>query len=232
MRPAPGSFGLGPPPPLAAACCRSGATRRAPLNSPVTLPRLHCCSLFQQAKERVLLRVKERRAAARVDPRGAFSRTRERWAAARLSLRELKEQQRERLRQYVASAVGASGTLPASSNSSSSSSGSSPLVSSSSLGTRDEAAAALAVAERQQPAAVLGAGGQELDERAAAAAMGSDGVLRVSGDAGSWRQGWTCWWPRAQGACLRASPPAACLPFSPTWPSPPFPLPSPFWRPS
>ncbi|PSC72012.1 phospholipid glycerol acyltransferase family [Micractinium conductrix] len=135
-------------------------------------------SLFQQAKERVLLRVKERRAAARVDPRGAFSRTRERWAAARLSLRELKEQQRERLRQYVASAVGASGTLPASSNSSSSSSGSSPLVSSSSLGTRDEAAAALAVAERQQPAAVLGAGGQELDERAAAAAMGSDGVLR------------------------------------------------------
>lgn len=117
-------------------------------------------SLFQQAKERVLLRL--RQPPPRHDPRRAFGRLRERWAAARLSLRDLKNEQKERLRQYMAAAVGSSSVT--------SSIGSS-------LSSGDGLALAPPVA--QQPAAVaVAAGGAALDASAAAAVMGSNGPLR------------------------------------------------------
>lgn len=117
-----------------------------------------CCSLFQQAKERVLLRL--RQPPPRHDPRRAFGRLRERWAAARLSLRDLKNEQKERLRQYVAAAVGSSSTSLGS-------------------GLSGGDSSALAAAEAQQPAVV--AGSAMPDARAAAAVMGSNGPLRVRG---------------------------------------------------
>lgn len=127
-------------------------------------------SLFQQARERVLLRLRERRrgGAPRVDPRRAFSRLQERMAETRLSLRALKNEHKQRLQAYYRSALAGSAT-----NASSSSSAS-------------------AVAEAaQQPLAVLPSAALEAEglsaaeaERAAAA-LGTDGVLRVR-----WVAGW------------------------------------------
>ena len=161
----------------AAVCCRCrcwpGCTAFPHLPddhvcSPAPLPpRLQTSSLFQQARERVLLRLRERRrgAAPRVDPRRAFSRLQERLAETRLSLRALKEQQKQRLQAYYRSAV-AGGVATTASSSSSSSAG---------------AAAAEAA---QQPLAALrstaaGEGLSAAEAERALAALGTDGFLRV-----------------------------------------------------
>ena len=66
--------------------------------------------LLEQARERlsldvVLLRLRERRRRGRLDPRGAFRRAKERLLEARLSLRELKNEHKEWLRQYYHTAL-------------------------------------------------------------------------------------------------------------------------------
>jgi hypothetical protein len=106
----------------------------------------------------VLLRLRERRGGPRVDPRRALSRLQQRAAAARTSLRDLKNEQKERLRQYYATAVAGGGSKVASSSSE----------------------AALVAAEQQPAAAAAAATSSALDARAAQAALGTDGVLRVS----------------------------------------------------
>ena len=106
----------------------------------------------------MLLRLRERRGGPRVDPRRALSRLQQRAAAARTSLRDLKNEQKERLRQYYATAVFGGGIKVASSSSE----------------------AALVAAEQQPAAAAAAATSSALDARAAQAALGTDGVLRVS----------------------------------------------------
>lgn len=64
---------------------------------------------FQQAKERVLARVRERSERVRVDPLGALHRLQERLAEARVSLRGLREDQRQRLQRYYVEAVSSRG---------------------------------------------------------------------------------------------------------------------------
>lgn len=135
--------------------------------SSILLPPLAHRSLFQQAKERVLLRLRERRRTARHDPRRAFGRVQERWAAARLSLRTYREEQKERLRQYYASAL-AGGAVPSSS-------------------AAEVAAPPLASRSLPQAAAAAAEAGA-LDARAAAAALGTNGPLRVR--AWCWHRYW------------------------------------------
>lgn len=123
----------------------------------------------------MLHRLRERRAAAaRVDPRRAFARLQGRWAAARLTLRDLKEEQKARLKQYVASAVGGGGSQLAAESSVPRAPGSS-LASGSSAGAQ----ATVAPAALPNVAAVATEGGA-LDAAAAEAVMGSNGLLRVS----------------------------------------------------
>eukprot|EP00887_Chlorella_sp_A99_P008113 scaffold12.g8113.t1 len=141
---------------------------------------------LEAARERlsldvVLLRLREGRRRGRLDPKGAFLRAKERALEARLSLRalkdvqkqrlrELKDEKTQRLRQYYESAVRGGATAGA-------------------LQARAAAAAAGArvatTAPPPPPAAAAGAPRAAsaalagLDERAAAAALGADGLLRA-----------------------------------------------------
>ena len=141
---------------------RGGGGTHAATCSPAHPARPPCPSALAAAKERVLARLREGRArgAAQVDVHRAFQRVQGRLSEARLSLRELKEEHKGRLRQYYARAVGASSS-----------------TASSSLGGSASAPAAAASGER----AALAAEAAEADARFAAAALGRDGPLRVRG---------------------------------------------------
>lgn len=176
-----------------------------------------CCSLFQQAKERVLLRMQERRH-TRVDPRRAFTRLQSRLADARLSLRALKNEQKQRLRAYYQTAVAGGST----------SAGSGSLMAAAEL----QPLQSLAPAPRSAAATELAA---LAESRRAVEVLGTNGLLRVSREGGGCCGGLAlpcC----ASARCLSASAPpvltwralcsswrsptntpAACLPACSTW---------------
>ncbi|GAB4819514.1 hypothetical protein N2152v2_006560 [Parachlorella kessleri] len=144
---------------------------------------------FQQAKERVLLRLQQRRERVRVDPNGAFRRLRERAVQARRSLRQLKNEQKQRLRQYYydallgSSVAAVNGAVPGTA-----AAGALGLDASvgagSSSGIDLEGVGVAALDRRGQQrradlAAAADAAGDELDPEAVQRAVGPNGLFRT-----------------------------------------------------
>ena len=172
-------------------CERAAAAAQRPPTAPTSShtappPCAHshtqnCCSLFVQAKERVLLRLRERRGDVRVDPRRALARLHHRLSAARLSLRQLKDEHKERwLRQYQYHHTDAAlhGSV------SNAVKGGVPAAAAAGAGAELAAAAAAAPAARALAASSSAAGGavdsREMLVAQQAAHLGTNGLFRVS----------------------------------------------------